>query len=146
MLRQRLATAAVGIPIVVVLVLAGGPAFDVALMLVIAGGVLELAHAAGVCWRRPEALIVAALSAALVPATYGHRDVQSGILAAAVARGASVAAAAQLGDLAEAALKRRLGVKDMGRLLPGRGGPMDRLDSILFAAPVLYFFVRWLIS
>ena len=51
--------------------------------------------------------------------------------------------AAQAGDLLASAIKRRLGAKDFSRLLPGHGGLLDRMDSLLAAGPTLYWIVAW---
>ena len=53
-----------------------------------------------------------------------------------------VALFAPLGDLAESLLKRDLEIKDMGGILPGHGGVMDRIDSVLFVAPAAFIYLR----
>jgi len=68
-------------------------------------------------------------------------QLQAGI---ALGLGLLIGLLAPVGDLCESALKRELGVKDFGSLLPGHGGVLDRFDSLLMTAPVVYYVLRWL--
>ncbi len=70
-------------------------------------------------------------------------DIEPGAAGLAVIA-ATLPIAAQAGDLIESALKRRIGVKDSSALLPGHGGLLDRMDSLLVAGPSLYWMVAWL--
>ena len=54
----------------------------------------------------------------------------------------AIVAFGTVGDFLESLLKRQVGVKDSGRVLPGHGGLLDRFDSLLMAAPALYVFVE----
>lgn len=58
--------------------------------------------------------------------------------------GVALSIAGQIGDLVESMMKRDAGVKDSGRLLPGHGGILDRCDGFLFAGPMLYYLLAWL--
>jgi phosphatidate cytidylyltransferase len=62
----------------------------------------------------------------------------------AVLLGAGAALLGPMGDFTESLLKRAAGVKDSGRLIPGHGGLLDRIDALLFVVPWVYLFVRWL--
>ncbi len=79
----------------------------------------------------------------LDPAQVYRQRVEPHDLAAVIALSAGLNIAAQLGDLIESLIKRGAGVKDSGALLPGHGGMLDRIDALLFAAPVMWAYAVW---
>ncbi|HEY1270635.1 MAG TPA: phosphatidate cytidylyltransferase [Terriglobales bacterium] len=85
----------------------------------------------------------ALLNAHLITQRDGYFALQKQPLWPVILLSAGINIAAQLGDLVESLIKRGAGVKDSGTLLPGHGGMLDRIDALLFAAPVLWFYAAW---
>jgi CDP-diglyceride synthetase len=76
-------------------------------------------------------------------AVIGHWWLPQMGLPARLALGFALAAVGIVGDLFESLLKRSVGMKDASSVIPGHGGVLDRIDALLFAAPVFYVFVRY---
>lgn len=85
--------------------------------------------------------VVAAIAMGVMgmPAPFAGDALEGGGMATVVVLGIVVAFAAPIGDLAESQLKRDLGIKDMGTILPGHGGLFDRFDGLLFTLPATYY-------
>jgi phosphatidate cytidylyltransferase len=84
---------------------------------------------------------LAGLVAGLIAASLWSLLMLGGVSVKVLILAVVVGAAAQMGDLVESLLKRGAGVKDSGKLFPGHGGVMDRLDALFFAAPATWLYV-----
>lgn len=93
----------------------------------------------GKTWEGVAGAIIAALVLSLVAHFWFFKELP---LKFALPLGALMTVLGILGDLTESALKRSAGAKDAAKILPGHGGLLDRLDSLLFNAPVIYYFGR----
>ena len=91
-------------------------------------------------WEGAIGGLVGALVAVIALALLLNVDISYGEM---VILGVLIAVFAQLGDLAESKLKRSMGVKEASNLIPGHGGILDRLDSIVFTGVVVYYCLRW---
>ena len=88
-----------------------------------------------------EGLIGGAVAAILVSVIVVH-FIHPWTIGKALVYGVIVAVVAPIGDLSQSLIKRHLGIKDMGRILPGHGGVLDRVDGLLFVLPATYFAVK----
>ena len=86
-------------------------------------------------WEGAAANLVASLAVGILLASWLHFDARDVVVMAGLAN-----IAGQAGDLTESAYKRSAGVKDSGTLLPGHGGMLDRIDALILAAPVVWYY------
>ena len=97
-----------------------------------------------------EGAVGGIMGSAIVGALYGYFVVESVVVEQSitwifVVISAAGAVISQVGDLAASAIKRNQEIKDYGKLIPGHGGVMDRFDSVIFTAPMIYFLTLLLI-
>ena len=88
--------------------------------------------------------IAGAVLLALIYAAVTERPVTAGTLGLYALICGAGALLSMVGDLAASAIKREAGIKDYGKLIPGHGGVMDRFDSVIVTAPVIYFLAMYL--
>jgi phosphatidate cytidylyltransferase len=110
------------------------------------GAAASLVASVGVGWllfAHAERISSALLSWGLIVRRDGLFGLEAPAMAPVILLTVALNIAAQLGDLVESLIKRGAGVKDSGALLPGHGGMLDRIDALLFAAPVLWCYAAW---
>jgi phosphatidate cytidylyltransferase len=110
------------------------------------GAAASLAASVGVGWLlfgHAERISSALLSWGLIARRDGMFGLETPAMGPVILLTVVVNIAAQLGDLVESLIKRGADVKDSGALLPGHGGMLDRIDALLFAAPVLWCYAAW---
>ena len=93
-------------------------------------------------------VITVTLAVLLAPSltTLMHEQSRAAGIVLAMLAGLLIALSGFLGDINKSGIKRDVGVKDSGTILPGQGGMMDRIDSLTFSAPVFYYFVRTILT
>jgi phosphatidate cytidylyltransferase len=110
------------------------------------GAVASLLASIGVGWllfAHAEKISMALLSAGLIRRADGLYGSEVPAIGPVIFLTVLLNNAAQLGDLVESLIKRGANVKDSGSILPGHGGMLDRIDALLFAAPVLWYYAAW---
>jgi phosphatidate cytidylyltransferase len=100
----------------------------------------------GKTWEGFGGAIVISTMASVLFAHFAKSHLAGMTLGHAVILGITLSAAAVVGDLIESLFKREAGVKDSGRLFPGIGGILDLLDSLLFNAPLMYLYLRHVLT
>ena len=104
-------------------------------------GMSQSCQAASSAWY--ASVIAAALFASTYPANIGTRFLIPALPFVALALALLIGLVAQIGDLCESMMKRTFATKESGWIFPGHGGVLDRIDSLVFPVPLLYYYLLW---